>query len=805
MGITTKSSITALVSFFFLFSLKAYHSVAVDRIIPGQSLTGNQTIISKGGIFELGFFTPGKSRNYYIGVWYKQIPSQTVVWVANRDNPLPSPSSEFKLSEDGNLVLLDNSKIPIWSTKLSSSASSLNSSVAVLLDTGNLVLRRASTLSREWQSFEHPTDTWLPGGRLGMNKITREVQRLVSWKSVEDPSPGIFSLEIDENGSSQYYLVSKESYRYWNSGLWTGRIFTSIPEMTSSYFYSFSYVSDAKENYFTYTVKDPSVLSRFVIDLSGQIRQYTWVNTSQQWLLLWSRPNDRCDAYSLCGPFGSCNPRSLAFCDCLQGFEPRRPMDWNLSDWSGGCMRKTPLLCETNNSVNTEEDGFLMMRDMHFPTNSEKLSVASAENCESACLSNCSCSAYSYYSSGCFIWIGGLWNLNQLLDGDTHGVNVYLRLSASELPSSETKKKKSVFVVIMGIVAATLALLCITSLLIRRFRRILFPSSLNVTQGTLVTFRYRELQIATKNFSEPLGRGGFGCVFRGTLPDSSAIAVKKLEGIRQGEKQFRTEVSTVGSVQHVNLIRLRGFCSEGTNRLLVYDYAPNGSLETHLFQKDSKMLDWKTRYRIALGTARGLEYLHEKCRGCIIHCDIKPENVLLDAEFYPKVADFGLAKLLSRDFSRVLTTIRGTRGYLAPEWLSGLAITPKADVYSYGMMLFEIISGRRNLGKAEDGMGSEFFPTQVATKINRGEEVIDLLDYRLEGNVDTEELSRACRVACWCIQDDECERPSMGQVVQMLEGVLEVSMPPVPRYLQTLVENQVHYEVYGESSSRFIT
>ncbi|XXG73732.1 hypothetical protein AAC387_Pa07g2593 [Persea americana] len=290
----------------------------------------------------------------------------------------------------------------------------------------------------------------------------------------------------------------------------------------------------------------------------------------------------------------------------------------------------------------------------------------------------------------------------------------------------------------------------------------------------LVAFSYRDLQSATKNFSEVLGRGGFGSVFSGTLPDSTAIAVKKLEEFGQGEKQFRAEVSTIGTIQHVNLVRLRGFCSERSKRLLVYDYMPNGSLDSHLFRDSAETLDWGTRYQIALGTARGLAYLHEECIDCIIHCDIKPENILLDNKFCPKVADFGLAKLLGREFSRVLTTMRGTRGYLAPEWISGQAITPKADVFSFGMMLFEVISGRRNSEHSEDEK-IVFFPIWAASRMAEGE-VISLLDSRLEGNAIVEELQRALRVACWCIQDDENHRPSMGQVVQMLEGVLDSDM-----------------------------
>ncbi|XP_020249614.1 G-type lectin S-receptor-like serine/threonine-protein kinase At2g19130 [Asparagus officinalis] len=213
---------------------------------------------------------------------------------------------------------------------------------------------------------------------------------------------------------------------------------------------------------------------------------------------------------------------------------------------------------------------------------------------------------------------------------------------------------------------------------------------------------------------------------------------------------------------------------------------PMGSLDHHLFQKQSKNLDWKTRYQIILGTARGLAYLHEECRECIIHCDIKPENILLDTEFCPKLSDFGMAKLIGHDFSRVLTTMRGTIGYLAPEWIEGLPITPKADVYSYGMMLFEIVSGRRNSKLAEGGT-IRYFPVQAASKVITGE-VLSLLDEDLNGSADASELNRVCRVACWCIQDFEADRPSMAEVVKNLEGVLDLKMPPFPTILQRLAE-----------------
>uniref|UniRef100_A0A0D9UYF3 non-specific serine/threonine protein kinase n=1 Tax=Leersia perrieri TaxID=77586 RepID=A0A0D9UYF3_9ORYZ len=313
----------------------------------------------------------------------------------------------------------------------------------------------------------------------------------------------------------------------------------------------------------------------------------------------------------------------------------------------------------------------------------------------------------------------------------------------------------------------------------------------------LIIFSYAQMKNVTKNFSEKLGEGGFGSVFKGTLLGYSGFAVKYLKCVVQVEKQFRAEVQTIGMIQHINLVRLLGFCAEERKRLLVYEYMPNGSLSSHLFSESSEKLCWKLRYLIALGTARGLAYLHEECKDCIVHCDMKPDNVLLDTDFCPKIADFGMAKLLNRDFSRALTTMRGTIGYLAPEWISGLPITHKADVYSYGMMLLEIISGRRNSEKIKEGKHT-YFPIYAACKLNE-DDAMCLLDSRLEGNSDAEQLERACRIACWCIQDAEDQRPTMGQVVLMLEDAMDVLVPPIPRSLQNFVGLEDHSTDLGSS------
>ncbi|KAL3650701.1 G-type lectin S-receptor-like serine/threonine-protein kinase SD2-5 [Castilleja foliolosa] len=293
-----------------------------------------------------------------------------------------------------------------------------------------------------------------------------------------------------------------------------------------------------------------------------------------------------------------------------------------------------------------------------------------------------------------------------------------------------------------------------------------------------IHFSYKDLQTATDNFAVKLGQGGFGSVYRGTLSDGTQIAVKKLEGFNQGQKEFRAEVSIIGSVHHLHLVRLRGFCVEGSHRLLAYEYMANGSLEKWLFREgqEESVLDWDTRFSIAVGTAKGLAYLHEDCDVKIVHCDIKPENVLLDDQFMAKVSDFGLAKLMTREESHVFTTMRGTRGYLAPEWITNYAISEKSDVYSYGMVLLELIGGRKNYNPTESSDKSHF--PMYAFKMMEEGNLSAIIDSKLKMSAEDETVVLAIKVALWCIQDDMHLRPPMTKVVQMLEGMSPVPPPP---------------------------
>ncbi|ESQ28669.1 hypothetical protein EUTSA_v10018192mg [Eutrema salsugineum] len=719
-----------MVSFFFTFSslffLCIHVSSAVDTISADFTLSGDQTVVSSGETFEMG-------------MWYKQLPQRTVLWVANRDKPVTDKNTSVLKISDGNLVLLDGkNQTPVWSTGLNPTKSS---SVLKAVDESGSVL---------WQSFDHPSNTLLPGAKIGLDKRTGKRQRLTSWKNVDDPSPGLFSLELDD--STAYKILWNGSTQYWSSGPWNpqSNLNESIPEMRLNYIYNFSFFSNSTESYFTYSIYNHANISRFAID-----------------------PRQQCQVYAYCGSFGICSSQSQPFCQCPQGFRPNSQIDWDLKDDSSGCVRNNEIQCSRGDISQA-----LLLSNVKLPDNSEVLGNTSLSNCGSACLGNCSCQAYAHDASSnrCLTWIKDILNLQQLEEDNSEGNTLYLRLSASDMSSVSSGKSNKV--IILGTVLGSLGVIALAMLAVILTVRYLRRKRMGgeKSDGTLAAFSYRKLQNATKNFSEKLGRGGFGSVFKGVLHDSSDIAVKRLEDISQGEKQFRMEVVTIGMIQHMNI------------KLLVYDYMPNGSLDSHLFinQTEEKIvLGCKLRYQIALGTARGLAYLHNECRDCIIHCDIKPENILLDPQFGPKVADFGLARLVGRDFSRVLTTMRGTRGYLAPEWISGVAaITAKADVYSYGMMLFELVSGRRNTEQLENGK-VRYFPSLAAAVLTADGDIRSLLDPRLDGEpVDIEELTRACKVACWCIQDEESHRPAMSQFVQILEGVLEVSQPPFPRSIQ---------------------
>ena len=774
--------------------------LAVEAQAGEVLITGNKTLLSENGTFKMGFFSANGGPNWYLGIWYASLPTPTYVWVANRETPVKSvESATVELGGDGRLKIMEVGGSVVWQT------TNVEKSTAVkLLESGNLVL-----LSRKekvvWQSFDFPADTWLPG----MNMTAH--RSIMCWKSSVDPSPGSYSLRLKPPDYGEFELVFNGTMMYWSTGNWTGDRFAGVPEMTIPYIYKFRFwhpFTPAAAFWYTATALENSggggrpPLNRFHVDSSGLLRQYTWFPQTDTWNMFWSQPENRCRVYGLCGNLGLCNTVTLKPCECLAGFQPSDELSWSSGDFSGGCLR------EDNNVCSETDGGFEGIGSVSFNGAALVPIPGNSKSCEASCLMNCSCIGLyrNARSNLCYNVYGPVLNLKNLSSDSTEEGELHVRVHRR----GNGKKNKWKWPVLIACVAGfsiilglSMAVLLVFRKRRQRKKKVEEEDVFSVTN--LRVFSYKELNAATQGFSEKLGHGGFGTVFKGELSDSSQVAVKRLERPGGGEKEFRAEVCTIGNIQHVNLVRLRGFCSENSHRLLVYDCMQNGPLSVYL-RRDGENLSWDVRFRVAIGTARGIAYLHEECRDCIIHCDIKPENILLDSDFIPKVSDFGLAKLMGRDFSRVLATMRGTWGYVAPEWISGVAITAKADVYSYGMTLLELIGGRRNVetppsagGGGAAATGDEwFFPPWAARQIIEGN-VAAVVDERLRDSYNTAEAERVGLVAVWCIQDEEAARPTMGMVVKMLEGIVEVAVPPPPKLLQALVSGESFHGVLAES------
>ncbi|XVF57929.1 hypothetical protein PTKIN_Ptkin07bG0021800 [Pterospermum kingtungense] len=286
-------------------------------------------------------------------------------------------------------------------------------------------------------------------------------------------------------------------------------------------------------------------------------------------------------------------------------------------------------------------------------------------------------------------------------------------------------------------------------------------------------FSYDYLGAMTENFSVKIGEGGFGSVFYGNLPNSIEIAVKRFDDNVHVNKSFLAEVETLGSVHHINLVTLIGFCVENSHQLLVYKYLENGSLDRWIFNRNPECtLSWKLRQKIIYDVAKGLAYLHDGCNQKILHLDVKPQNILLDENFSARLADFGLSKLIDKDQNQVLTVMRGTPGYMAPEWLSA-TITEKADVYSFGIVVLEILCGRRNVDSSQPE--EEMHLLRLFTKKAEDGKLLELVDkYSEDMKSNGEEAVKMMRMAAWCLQADYNRRPSMWAVVKVLEGDSDV-------------------------------
>ncbi|KAF3649527.1 putative G-type lectin S-receptor-like serine/threonine-protein kinase-like [Capsicum annuum] len=676
-------SILILFAQFLCFNLNTNLSLGWDTISANESVSSGQTIISSGGNFELGFFRPGDSSSYYIGIWFKKLYPQTVVWVANRDKPLDSADANLIIGQ-GNLVLLDRLQNTIWSA-LAGNINQNISVTAVLRDDGNLMLSDVSNASTPlllWQSFDYPTHIILPGAKLGYDKRTQRKQALVSWKNLIDPAPGLYSLEMDPK-HAQFVIKWNRTTEYWASGSWDGQRFSSVPEMRLNYIFNYSYIDNENESYFTYSLYNSSTItSRLEMGVLGQIMLQTWLDGSIAWNLFWAQPRKECDVYAKCGAFGVCDEAN-ATCNCLSGYKPRSDREWISNDYSSGCVRERNLQCD---AVTDDKDSLWINSIMTLPASQDtNITVGEAYQCRSACFNNCSCTAYTYDGSRtCSIWTGDLFNLQQLGNNETERTIFVKRGSEAQNKAKKVMMQKAI---VSSIIAFMVLLIGSFSYIYYRRKTAKRADRSKGNQGAHIShwhkvegeakvlmnensdeaidipyFPLETILAATNNFSNAnkLGQGGFGPVYKGTFPGEKEIAVKTLSSHSgQGIDEFKKEVTLIAKLQHRNL----------------------------------------KRYDIILGIARGLAYLHHDSRLRIIHRDFKTSNILLDEEMNPKISDFGLARIVEGKITEANTKkIMGTYGYMSPEYALDGSFSIKSDVFSFGVVVLETISGRRNTG-----------------------------------------------------------------------------------------------------------
>ncbi|KAI3943917.1 hypothetical protein MKW92_025840 [Papaver armeniacum] len=481
---------------------------AIDNstITPTKAITDSQTITSTGGVFKLGFFSPPNSTHRYVGIWYEFDP---------------------RIADDGNLVIVDGRGVVFWNTNVAG-INAPNNSVSELLDTGNLEFRLLD--ESVWQSFDHPTHTFLPGMKIGESTVAGKKLELTSWKSESDPSTGIFSLMLELLGDHPQLVVRRNgsNSRLWRSGPWNSIIFIGIPEMT--YVQAFSLSED--NMYISF--KDPTKMyPQFVLDHHGAFLGKQWDADLDNWYVFWSSQSNVCDTYGMCGPFGSCNPSNLLVCSCLVGFRPKFENEWSKGNWSGGCVRNTQLECQDSGFGNPNTvDGFKKLESVKVPDNAivSVLLISLLEDCKMICLTNCPCLAYSYdIGIGCMTWDENLVDIQQFTQ---RGTDLYIRLAPSDidlaLKNSTDHGLSKNGIVIIVIIAVLVGMLAI-SICAYFFWKWLTKQRGNIdadldiiheetpdNPDQVKVFKFQELAIATNNFSgaNMLGQGGFGKVYK---------------------------------------------------------------------------------------------------------------------------------------------------------------------------------------------------------------------------------------------------------------------------------------------------
>ncbi|KAL6846467.1 hypothetical protein ACP4OV_023915 [Aristida adscensionis] len=816
--------------------------VATELVYPGFNGTGFEYIDSGGaflesrnGAFRAAVFNPGRQQDrFYLAVLHA--PSGTPVWSAGRGAPTSS-SGRVRLSAHGLTVSGPDGTL-LWSTP-----SPPRSPVAALRlhDSGNLQLLDARNATL-WQSFDDATDALLPGQQLPAGG------HLSAARSPTDFAEGDYRLAVTAADlaltwqGSTYWRLSNDvrSYKDRNAGV------ASLSVNASGLF------ALAADGALVFRVGLPVAEFRVLkLGSDGRLRvtSYALVNSSASLGGDFIAPAGDCDLPLQCPALGLCSPAgNSSSCTCPPLFAASASTAGSCTPGDGSALA-SPASCRSNGTVPAS---YLALKSQiaYFATKFDapaKTGVNDAA-CRGLCTATCACLGYFHDNSSMNCYLLQEKQLGSLYWSSSAKALGYIKTFNSgqrtRNESSSSPANRSVVPIILPSVAAFLLFaVIVTYACWRRTRKTGKKKKAKNTgvkqvytgrqksqsrdkdnadadagedddddvfiPGMPTRFSYMEIAAMTDNFGTKVGSGGFGSVYKGELPGGEGlVAVKKLEAAGvQAKRDFCTEIAVIGNIRHVNLVRLRGFCAEGSRRLLVYEYMNRGSLDRSLFGRTGPVLEWGERMEVALGAARGLAYLHTGCDHKIVHCDVKPENILLADGGQVKIADFGLAKLMSPEQSALFTTMRGTRGYLAPEWLSSAAISDRADVYSFGMVLLELIRGSKNRGEQADdiavvgsgersnwpsgwssaavstpsgtsagGAGDEYFP-MVALELHEQGRYLDVVDPRLEGRVDEAEAARAVRVALCCLHEDPAQRPAMAVVVRVLEGSVPAPKP----------------------------
>nr|GEX05408.1 putative receptor protein kinase ZmPK1 [Tanacetum cinerariifolium] len=497
-----------------------------------------------------------------------------------------------------------------------------------LLSSGNLVLKELDKRSYLLQSFSFPTNTILP------NQLFTKDTFLISSKSSTKLSSGYYKLYFDNDNVI--------------------RLLYNNNEITSVYWPRPWLVSWAAGRDSGYTLQ-----RRLTLDVDGNVRVYSL--NKRQWTVSWQAISTTCAIHGICGPNSLCTYSSEVgrSCTCMHGYKAK-----NHSDSSLGCE---PTFDLTRHRENYD---FIRLPNVEFyGLDLLYKPGVSLNECKMACLDEMKCKAFQFSFDG--------------------GLGVFLKRTYEKESANGSLNFMLWFSIILGVIEVACFLL--VYYITKKPSHTTTQKYIAIATG-FRRFTYDEILKASHKFRDEIERGGGGVVYKGILPDNRVVAIKRLHEAFHGEAEFLAEMSTIGRINHKNLIETYGYCAEGKHRILVYEYMENGSLAKKL---GANQLDWHKRIEIVSGVAKGLAYLHEECLEWVLHCDVKPHNILLDADYNPKVADFGLSKLFNQAGieNSIFSKIRGTRGYMAPEWVFNLPITSKADVYSYGMVVLEMITG----------------------------------------------------------------------------------------------------------------